>query len=1005
MKHRYLNAKFIWLLLFAFVSIHAVQAQQTITGTITDAVTGEGLPGVNVLIKGTTTGTVTDFDGNYSLEASEDAVLVISSVGYLAQEIVVGNKSLIDIRLEEDIQALDEIVVTGYGTQEKKEISSSITSVKEEDFNQGMVNDPAQLIQGKVAGLNIAKPGGDPNDGYNIRLRGVSTFGANQEPLVVVDGVIGVPLNAVDPSDIASIDVLKDGSAAAIYGTRGSSGVIIVTTKTGKEGVFNIDYNGSVSIDDIDRSMDFMSASEYLQVTGAIDLGSDTNWLEEVTENGISQVHNLSASGGSASTTYRASVNLRDVDGIERNTGFQRVNTRLNLTQKAINDNATITLNIGHTTVESDFGAGKTFRQFGDEDVVFRYAVVSNPTLPVFFDESPGLTDVGGYAERDIFDYYNPRSMTDQVIDEGTDINTTGQLRLEYDFSELVNGLRYTIAYSRQWDTELRGVYIPSTVKWGNGLSNSGNAGTSTIQKNNELFETMVNWDGSFGSTDIAVLGGYSYQDFYEEGHGMWGGQFLSDAFTYHNMSAAQDFANGLGEVGTYAHSQTLIAFFGRVNANIDNTWFLSASVRHEGSSRFGENNKWGTFPAVSGAVNLSNLFSIAGVDQLKFRASWGRTGATPADSYISLARLGPVGNFFYNGAFVPSYGPQSNANPDLAWETKDEFDVGLDFSLLEGRLNGTMDYYIRNITDMILEVEVPVPPNLFPTTDVNIGELRSSGFEFAIDYAVVNNSSISYNTGLNFATFNTDIESLTSGDLSFGEGGQLFRANMGSPGQNDTDLVRVKEGEPLGDLFLSVWDGVTVDANGVPVFEDLDGDGVDCSCNDDRRVVGNGLPDFTIGWNNSFTFGKGWDANVFFRGSFGHDLLNSNRGFYENTESTTVANYNIVNTKYYNPAVQKAVVNSYHVENASFFKLDNMSIGYNFDMSNNSAIGNLRVYFAGQNLFTITDYTGIDPEVRYVDVGNSGDSEDADALSPGIERRSTYFTTRTFTFGLTIGF
>jgi iron complex outermembrane receptor protein len=295
------------------------------------------------------------------------------------------------------------------------------------------------------------------------------------------------------------------------------------------------------------------------------------------------------------------------------------------------------------------------------------------------------------------------------------------------------------------------------------------------------------------------------------------------------------------------------------------------------------------------------------------------------------------------------------------------------------------------------------VPPNLFPRTDVNLGELKSSGFEFALDWAAINTSNLSYNFGVNFSTFSTDIKSLTSGNLSFGEGGQLFTANMGSPGQNDTRLIRVKEGEPLGDFWGPVWDGSTVDANGVPVFEDLNGDGTVCDCDDDRQVTGNGLPDFTLGWNNSFTFGKGWDANIFFRGSFGHELLNSNRGFYENTESTTVANYNIVNTKFYNPAVQKAVVNSYHIESANFFKLDNMSIGYNFDMSNSNAISNIRFYVAGQNLFTITDYTGIDPEVRYVDVEDSGDG--TNALAPGIERRNTYFTTRTITLGLTVGF
>jgi len=913
----------------------------------------------------------------------------------------VGNKSVIDFRLEEDIKLLEEIVVTGYGTQTKKEITSAITSVKEEDFNVGMVNSPAQLIQGKVAGLNITRPGGDPNDPYTIRLRGVSTIGANQEPLVVVDGMVGGSLDQVDPADIASIDVLKDGSAAAIYGTRGSSGVILVTTKTGQAGIFRVDYNGSISFDNIDRTMDFMNAAEYKAQPGSIDLGSEVNWLDQVTQTGISQIHNLSMSGGSASTTYRASVNFRDVQGIELNTGFQRINGRLNLTQKALNDRATFTVNLAHTNKVAEFGPGNK--------AVFRNAVLANPTSPVLFDGTAGLTDVGGYAERDISGYLNPRSITDQALDDGTDLSTTGQLRFEYDFMDIIDGLRVTLAYSQQYETKLRGEFYPSTLKFGpgpviSGSANNGFAIRSSEQKKNQLFESMVNWDGSFGNTDIAVLGGYSYQDFLDEGHGLAGGQFLTNEFTYNNMSAAQDFANGLGIVGSFKNSHKLIAFFGRVNLNFNGTWFLSASVRREGSSRFGENNKWGTFPAVSGAVYLTNLFSLGGIDDLKFRASYGRTGAIPGDSYISLQRFAPIGNFFFNGSYVPSYGPVSNANPDLAWETKDEVDFGLDFVLFNGKLSGTMDYYVRTITDMILLVNVPVPPNLFPLTEVNIGELRSNGFEFAIDWSAVNTSNFTYNLELNFSTFNTTVESLTSGDLSFGEGGVLFRANMGGPGQSSVKLVRVKEGAPLGDLWGPVWDGTSVDANGVPIFEDLNGDGTVCDCDDDRGVIGNGLPDFTLGWNNSFSLGGGWDANLFFRGSFGHDLLNSYRGFYENLEGTTVANSNVINTKFFNPDVKQAVVNSIHVENASFFKLDNMSIGYNFGMENSSAFSNIRLYFAGQNLFTITDYQGIDPEVRYVDTGAFVNDPD-DALSPGIERRNTYFTSRTFTIGLTVGF
>jgi iron complex outermembrane receptor protein len=980
------------LILVAIVwSSQAFAQGRTVTGKVTSAEDGEGLPGVNILIKGTSTGAVTDFDGNYSLSASDNDVLVFSFIGFVSQEVPVGSQSVIDVTLASDVTTLSEIVVTGYGTQEKKEVTSSISSVKEEDFNQGMVNNPAQLIQGKVPGLTITKPGGNPNDGYTIRLRGVTTFGANQEPLIVVDGLVGADLNSVDPADIASIDVLKDGSAAAIYGTRGSSGVILVTTKSGKKGSSKVEYNGSVSFDNVANRMSFMSPSEYKSQTGAVDLGSETDFVEEVTQTGVSSIHNLSMSGGtSGGTTYRASVNFRDVQGIAINTGFQQINGRLNLSQKALNDKATFTANLAYTTRESAYG-------FND---VFKYAILSNPTLPVLFDGTAGLTDVGGYAERDVFDYVNPVSIAEQALNDGTDVKTVGQLRFEYDFADVIDGLRLSLNYSQQYSNGMRGSYYPKTLKYNNGAGNNGNASRRVDQSKNELFETTLDWIGSAGSTDITVLAGYSYQDFYYEGFGMDGGQFLTDAFTYNRMGASQDFDNGLGNVFSYANSQRLIAFFGRVNLNINNIYFVSVSARQEGSSRFGENNKWGLFPAASAGVDISQLASLGGFENLKFRVSYGRTGALPGESYLSLQRFGPQGNFFYNGAYVPSYGPISNPNPDLAWETKDEINVGLDFLVANSRLSGSVEYYTRTVTDMILGVNVPVPPNLYNQTQLNIGELSSNGFEVALEYNAVENANLTYTTGLNFATQNTVIESLSAGDLSFGEEGVLYRAGMGSPGQNDTELVRVKEGEPLGDLWGPVWDGTSLDADGVPIFTDLNGDGTFCNCDDDRTVIGNGLPDFTLGWNNSLTFGGGWDLNLFFRGAFGHDLLNSYRGFYENNESTVIGSWNIVNTENYNPEVKKAVVNSTHVENASFVRLDNASLGYNFDMSNSDAFSVIRLYVSGQNLFTITNYSGIDPEVRYGDAENNNDP-----LAAGIERRATYFTTRTITVGLNLSF
>jgi iron complex outermembrane receptor protein len=391
-------------------------------------------------------------------------------------------------------------------------------------------------------------------------------------------------------------------------------------------------------------------------------------------------------------------------------------------------------------------------------------------------------------------------------------------------------------------------------------------------------------------------------------------------------------------------------------------------------------------------------------VQSLKVRASYGRTGATPADPYISLQRFGPQGFFLYNGSYVPSYGPVSNPNPNLGWETKDEYNFGVDYAVLNGRLTGSIDYYVRVTKDMILPVNVPVPPNLFGTTFVNIGELRGSGLEFQADYKAISRPDFSYDVGINFSLPKTKVVSLTSGDLSFGEGGVLYRANMGAPGQNDTPLARVKEGQPLGQLWGAIQVGV--DGSGAPIFQDLNGDGSFCNCNDDRTVIGNGLPKFLLGWNNTIHY-KNFDLNLFFRGAFGHDLINSYRGFYENLNGTTVGAYNVVKTKYFDPEIKFAAVNNTHVEDAGFIKLDNATLGYNFPVKA-SGIRNMRAFISGQNLFVITRYTGVDPEVRYVDVfdsDNGGRPGGPDPLSPGIERRSTYFTTRIITVGINLGF
>jgi TonB-dependent starch-binding outer membrane protein SusC len=991
-------SRYLTALLFLVTTV-AWSQSRTVTGKVTSADDGSGLPGVNVVEKGTNNGTVTDVDGNFSVNVADNATLVFSFVGYASQEVVVGSQSTININLASDVRSLNEVVVVGYGTQEKKEITSAVASVKAEDFNRGTVNDPAQLLQGKVAGLNISRAGGDPNGGFTIRLRGVTSF-QNQDPLIVIDGIIGGSLSTVDPNDIASIDVLKDGSAAAIYGTRGSSGVILITTKSGKPGKTTVEYNGSAAVESIARTMPFMTADEYRQVPGANDLGADTDWLDEVSRKGFTHVHNLSLSGGTQSTTYRASFNLRDVNGILLNSGFTQINGRFNLTQKALNDKLSVNINLATTSRESSYG-----------DVsAFRYAIIANPTMPIYDNTFPGDGSgsgnpggqFGGYAQVDAFDVFNPLAIAKQTKNEGRDNRLLTSIRADYD---LIKDLRVGVFFARTWETDLRGYYSPKNAKFGGGFGANGLARSQNNSRYNDLYETTLNYDKAFGDLNMTALAGYSYQNFFNVNNSIQVRNLLTNEFTYYTpRNAPLSLSEGMTQDdrnNTYnlADGNELQAFFGRLNFNLKETYFLSASARYEGSSRNGPNNKYGLFPAVSAGVTLSNLFELPAVNALKLRASWGVTGAQPAGSYLSFLRFGPQGNFLYQGNYTPSYGPVSNPNKDLQWETKNEVNFGLDATMLDGKLSGSADYYIRNVSDLLLTVNVPVPPNLYSSTLLNIGELKSTGFELAVNYNAISNTDFNWTTGINFATNKTVVESLTSGENSFGNEGVAYFAGVGSPGQNDYRITRVKQGEELGQFYSWVQSGIS--DTGEPVFENLNGDlnadGTPKIDELDKKVIGQGLPNFTLGWTNTFTF-KRFDLNFFMRGAFGHDIMNSYRTFYENTGAAS--SYNVVKTKYYDPTLKVAKYNSSHIEKGDFVKMDNITLGYTAPLSAGTAVNRLRVYFTAQNPFVITGYTGIDPEVRY------GDAEDNNnAFSPGIERRSTYFTTRTFTLGVNVGF
>ncbi len=990
--------KGFWLAASFMLLTGVLYAQEkTVTGTVASDAEG-ALPGVNVLLKGTSTGTVTDLDGNYRLSVPEaGGTLVFTSIGYASQEVEIGNQSSIDINLAEDIKALDEIVVIGYGTQEKKEITSAVTSVKAEDFNGGNVNNPSQLIQGKVAGLVIARPGGDPSGNFNIRLRGTSSASGSTSPLIIIDGVPGADLNSVDPSDIASIDVLKDGSAAAIYGTRATNGVILVTTKSGAAGEPKITYNGYVATDVIGSQVDMLTASEYRQLVNdpnfafsnpALDLGSSTDWFDEVTQTPISHVHNLALSGGTEKTTYRVALNYRDIEALGKNSGFDQLNSRLNLRQKALGDRLTFDVILGITNRNlggfdqppvSDIG-------LNNGNPAFRFATIYNPTAPVFQeDQSFG----GFYQAPGSFNYNNPRAIVEQQSFDGIERNITSNFRVGF---ELIEGLQASAFYSTQRDNTQVNFYAPKD-DYAGGLNSNGQALRAMREELNQLFEATLNLDKEVGSnSSIEALLGYSYQYLTDESFSVSAGNFLTDQFTYNNIGASEDLARNINpQFGSGKQSSTLIAGFARVNFNYNDLFYVQGVVRREGSSKFGANNKWAWFPAASAGVNIANLASIPQVDELKFRVGYGITGSLPDQNYVSLARLSPLGGrFFYNGNYIQPYGPGSNPNPDLKWERKGEINVGIDFSILNYRINGSVDVYNRTTTDLIYNVPVPVPPNQFPNSLLNLGELNNRGVEVTLDGDLVRGDGFNYSAGFNFALNRTQLVSLSSDEFDFGD--QILIANLGAPGLNATNLIRVKEGEPLGQIYGPRYVGISEE--GRWIFEDLNGD--DAIDGNDETVIGNGLPDFTLGLNNTFSYGS-WDLNFFIRGSFGHDLVNTFRAFYEVPK--VINSYNILKSATEGDArflTEDARFSSYHVEDASFLRLDNATLGYNFNVENVEFLSQVRVYVAAQNLFTITNYSGVDPEVRFDDGGNQ--------LAPGIERRDTYFLNRTFTVGLNVG-
>lgn len=985
----------LYLFLFGLTSLFAQES--TITGTVTNP---ESVPvaGASIVIKGTTSGVATDFDGNYSIDASPDDVLVFSYIGFLGQEVSVEDQTTINISLDEDVAKLEEVVVVGYGTQKREEVTSAITRVDAEDFNNGNVNSPSQLLQGKVAGLSIAREGGDPNQPFRIRLRGLSTFGANSEPLVIIDGVIGGSISAVDPSDIESINVLKDAAAGAIYGTRGSSGVIIITTKSGSGlAKAELEYNSYVAAESLTNIIPVANRQQFLD-NGGLDLGSDTDWLKATTRTAISNVHNIAFTNSTQDgLSYRASVNYRDLEGTTRGTGRKQLNGRINVSQRLMNDKLKITGIVSATETKANIG----FRQAP------RYALTFNPTAPIFENRTAETlgrdpNQFGGYYETGVQDVFNPVAINELAKREQDIRILLMNFKADY---EIAKGLTSSINFSRQTTTTLGGEFFPNTAIFG-GSGVNGRASKFVDDEKSTLVEFTTTYASSVGEFNYNLLGGYSYQQFDFQSLSASNTDFITNEVGFDNLGLGLGISKQQANVGSSRNEAKLSALFGRFNLNYQNTAYLSASIRSEESSRFGPNNRRGTFWAVSGGLNLEKIFDAPSINLMKFRAGYGVTGNEPVGRLEFLQRLGAVGQGFVNGEFVTAIGPISNPNPDLKWEEKAEFNIGLDFAIFNSKLSGSMDYFIRNTTDLLNVVDVPSPPNIFTSSILNLGELETKGFELQLNYAAVDNDNFSWDVGGNISTFKTVLVNLNDQDEFI-----TFEGNLGAPGLAGIEPIIVEEGAELGQIRAGIFAGynelgqtlIINQETGEPTTErDLDRDGV---------VVGNGLPDFTFGVNNTLNY-KNWDFNFLLRGAVGHSLVNIPRAYWEHPGLG--GRQNFVVTKYFNP--EDTELDAYHsgyVEKADYLRLDNATLGYNVNLGDKSPIKALRLYLSGNNLFTLTGYTGSDPEIRYADVGPTEGGNTApvfgtigrteNILVPGIDRRATAFPVRTITFGLNI--
>ena len=961
--------------------------QQTVTvsGVVKDR-KGEPIIGANIMEKGTTNGTITDFDGKYTLKVkSAQSVLTISYIGYKTQEIPVGNGGKKDITLQDDSELMDEVVVIGYGTQRKGDVTSAVASVKAEDFTAGKIGDAAELIKGKVAGLTIAKGSGDPNAESTIRLRGVISLQGGSTPLVLVDGIEG-GLGTVSPENIASIDVLKDASAAAIYGTRGANGVILITTKNGqRESRTAANYSGYMSLSKFGKTLDFYGAEEIRQgLTNYADKGYDTDWLDAVSRTAFTHNHNFNISGGSKNTTYSADFTYRKEEGVLLETYNEEMRMRFDVSHWMLND-----------MLKVNFNMVKTFHKNGPIDAAglgIYQAIMRNPTEPIWNEDGTF------YENFAVNYYYNPVGIIREQDGKYNSENTrmTGNITFEP-----IKNWQTNLMLSRRVTSDHNRGYYTSEYFSQKSENHTGYAYHSQNEYTTDNLEVTSKYNHTWNKHRFDALVGYNYQYNVNEGFGANNYDYPTDFYLWNNLGLGTALKDGKAGMSSYKNDNTLIGFFGRVSYGYDNKYNVLLSVRREGSSKFGENNKWATFPSVSLGWTISNekfMEGLTWLNNLKLRAGYGVTGVIVGDSYNSLTRYEYGSPYFYdNGVWHQGLSVKSNPNPDLKWETSKEFNIGLDWAVLDERLSGSIDVYQKKTSDMLYDFTVPTPPNLYNKTLANAGKMRNQGIEIAVNAIPVRTKDFEWKTTVT-ASHNANKLLSLSNDL-YETSNQIDHAYLGEPISLSTQRMEV--GRSMGQFYG--MKSVGVSENGLWMVENTKTGEIEeftdnmLSNDDYRQYLGNALPKLYLGWNNSFRY-KNFDLSFQMTGQFGFKILNEPRAYYENNsiaynrlKSVQKAPYG---GQYTLSTAQKQTFVSYYLEDGDFLKMTNITLGYNIPLKSSKFVKNIRAYVSADNLFCITGYDGLDPEMS-----------NGDIWSLGIDWRDKYPSTRSFTFGLNVSF